>query len=325
MATDNPLIAAFVSDDDDNEILISTSNDGVSWSGNTKIGQACKGSPSLAFFNGKYWLAFRAHNKTDALLVCSSPDGVSWSGSTKVNQSSQTSPSLTVFKNQLWMAFVANDHSDRVLLCSSSDGEHWSDNTVVNQKHETTSAPSLVAFDKQLWLAFISSYYNDISGTGEDEGAGLLYLLTSSNGTNWTNQQIGGGSVTYSRVSVNGNNNNTESYEVLSKHSPDLFVFNKKLWLSYINPNESADNHVVLQSSSDGVNWPGLDRAGGGQRSPRGPNVALFGSTLVMGYIADNDTNSLLISTSSDGKSWSNGSKMGQASDASPALAWKGN
>lgn len=224
MATDNPLIAAFVSDDDDNEILISASNDGVNWSGNRKIGQAAKGSPSLAFFNGKYWLAFRANNKTGALLVCSSTDGVSWSDNKEIGESTRTSPSLTVFKNQLWMAFGANDGSKRILLCSSSDGEKWSGNTVVN--HESKLAPSLVAFNKQLWLAFVSSYYNDISGTGEDEGAGLLYLLTSSDGTNWTNKQHGR-SVTYSSVS----GNTTTYYGVLRFRQTSSFSKASSGWL----------------------------------------------------------------------------------------------
>jgi hypothetical protein len=308
MATDNPLIAAFVSDDDD-EIFICTSSDGVSWSGTRKIGQAAKGRPSLAFFNGKYWLAFRADNKTGAVLVCSSPDGVNWSDNMKIGQAAKTSPCLTVFKNQLWMAFGANDGSDRILLCSSSDGEHWSDNAVVD--HESNCGPSIVEFDKKLWLAFVSSYYNDINGTGEGVGAGLLYLLTSSDGTNWINKQTGTGAA---HRSMGG---------FFSKISPCLFVFKSQLWVAYVNPNESAHDQVVLQASSDGVQ--SSDRWGGGMRSRTVPVVAGFGSKLVMGFVADNSTKSLLTSTSADGKSWSTDSKIGQASDASPALAWKGN
>jgi hypothetical protein len=181
MATNNPLITAFVANNKTNEILISTSNDGVNWSGNTKVGQSSKGSPSLAFFNGKYWLAFRANNSKGDLLVCSSPDGVSWSGETKVNQSSQTAPSLAVFNNRLWMAFVSDNSKDKILLCSSANGEKWSYNNAVAPTHEddpivgSVRVPSLVVFGNKLWLAFVSSKY--VSEAGDNEGAGRIYVL----------------------------------------------------------------------------------------------------------------------------------------------------
>src|SRR5271156_6252035 len=101
------LAAAFVANNDTKDLLISTSADGVTWTGNTPVkGQSSKDSPSMVFFNFQFWLVFIANNDTNDILVCSSPDGANWSANAQVGQSSNNSPSLIVFNNGLWLAFV---------------------------------------------------------------------------------------------------------------------------------------------------------------------------------------------------------------------------
>ena len=132
----NALNLAFLANDTSNRILISTSDDGISWTGGSLVaeGESSKASPSLAAFLDRLYLAFIANNPGNALLVCSSNDGRNWTGNSPVpGQSSQTAPSLAVFNERLSIAFLANDSSNRILICRSNlaDASGWTGNSLV--------------------------------------------------------------------------------------------------------------------------------------------------------------------------------------------------
>ena len=86
----------FVANDASNQLLVSHSADGQSWSPNTQVqNQSSKAAPALAVFENKLWIAFVANDASNQLLVSNSADGQSWSPSTKVqNQSSKGTPAL---------------------------------------------------------------------------------------------------------------------------------------------------------------------------------------------------------------------------------------
>jgi hypothetical protein len=185
------LAIAFISNDDGNNVLVSSSLNGSSWSVNLDMNQASNGSaPSLAVFNRRLWAAFIANDGGQNVLICTSTDSVIWTSdpsnpsptSTNIDigqASNGSSPSLAVFDGKLWVAFIANDSGNNVLVCSSSDGVNWGTiqgigkNTDIGQA-SNGSSPSLAVFDGKLWVAFIAN----------DSGQNVL-VCESSDGVIW--------------------------------------------------------------------------------------------------------------------------------------------
>src|SRR5215470_16683042 len=135
----------FVANDASNQLLVSHSADGQTWSPNTHVqNQASKAAPALAVFDGKLWIAFVANNASNQLLVSESAGGKNWSPSTQVqNQSSKAPPALGVFDSKLWIAFVANDASNQLLVTHSAGGKNWSPSTKV-QSQSSKATPALL-------------------------------------------------------------------------------------------------------------------------------------------------------------------------------------
>src|SRR5436190_750568 len=86
----------FVANDASNQLLVSHSADGKTWSPNTQVqNQSSKAAPSLAEFDSRLWIAFVAKDASNKLLVSHSAGGKTWSPSIQVqNQSSKATPAL---------------------------------------------------------------------------------------------------------------------------------------------------------------------------------------------------------------------------------------
>src|SRR5580700_3080392 len=56
------LWTAFIANNAGDAVLVSSSPNGTSWTGNTNIGQSSKFAPTLAFFNNRLYVAFIANN-----------------------------------------------------------------------------------------------------------------------------------------------------------------------------------------------------------------------------------------------------------------------
>lgn len=125
------------------DVLICSSSDGTTWSGNTKVNETSKDGPSLCAFKDKLWLAFVASGGNNSLLITSSTDGTSWSGNKKMNQSSTKTPMLSTIGDAMYVAFLSDNGKNDVLVCSSTDGTTWSNNVKTNQK--SWSWPALFA------------------------------------------------------------------------------------------------------------------------------------------------------------------------------------
>ena len=136
----------FVANDASNQLLVSHSADGQSWSPSTQVqNQSSKAAPALAVFDNRLWIAFVANDASNQLLVSHSAGGKNWSPSTQVqNQSSKAAPALAVFDNRLWIAFVANDASNQLLVSHSAGGKNWSPSTQV-QNQSSKATPALLA------------------------------------------------------------------------------------------------------------------------------------------------------------------------------------
>ena len=136
----------FVANDASNQLLISQSADGKTWSPNSQVqNQSSKAAPALAEFENRLWIAFVANDTSNQLLVSHSADGQTWSPSTQVqNQKSKAAPALAVFENRLWIALVANDTSNQLLVSHSAGGKTWSPSIQV-QHQSSKATPALLA------------------------------------------------------------------------------------------------------------------------------------------------------------------------------------
>ncbi|HEY1320302.1 MAG TPA: hypothetical protein VGF32_08640 [Streptosporangiaceae bacterium] len=136
----------FVANDASNQLLVSQSADGKTWSPNAQVqSQSSKAAPALAVFENKLWIAFVANDASNQLLVSHSADGTTWSPSTQVqHQSSKAAPALAVFDSKLWIAFVANDASNQLLVSHSAGGKTWSPSIQV-QNQSSKANPALLA------------------------------------------------------------------------------------------------------------------------------------------------------------------------------------
>ena len=86
----------FVANDASNQLLVSHSADGKTWSANTQVqNQSSKAAPALAVFDSRLWIAFVANDTSNQLLVSHSAGGKTWSPSIQVqNQKSMAAPAL---------------------------------------------------------------------------------------------------------------------------------------------------------------------------------------------------------------------------------------
>jgi flagellar biosynthesis regulator FlaF len=281
------LSTVFVSNDNKNRLLISTSADGARWSGNALVGgEQSSAGPAIASFNNRLWTAFISNDNKD-ILVRSSSDGSNWTSSIKVGQSSKDMPSLCAFNGRLWLAFISNDRKDEILVCSSSDGMSWSNSSKVDQS--SSHAPSLCVFNNKLWLAFTSDQVEAPLNKAN------ILICSSSDGTNWS-----------------GNSRTGPYY---SNEAPSLCAFNGKLWIAYLYINEER---IFVGSSSDGTTWgPDLDLH---QKSKYGLSLTASQDKMYLGFVANNSSNEILLCTSLNGTSWSGSTKIGQQSHARPAF-----
>ncbi len=277
-AFNNTLQAAFIANNNSNDVLVCSSPDGLSWSNNIRINQSAKNGtgPALAVFGGKIWVSFIANNNSNDVLVCSSIDGQNWTNNTRVNQAGKdgASPSLAVFNNHLWVSFIANNSSNDVLVCSSTDGVHWSGNTRINQAAKSDSSPSLTVFGGKLWVSFVAN-----------NNSNDVLVCSSVDGVHWS------GNTRINQAAKSGS-------------SPSLTVFGGKLWVSFIANNNSND--VLVCSSTDGVHWSGNTRINQAAHNNTSPSLTVFANRLWELFIANNGTSEALLCSSGDGLSWTN-------------------
>lgn len=128
------LVMAYVSNNDANQLLVTTSADGIIWTASQMVqGQSSKTSPALAVFNGRLVMAYVSNNDSNQLLVTTSFDGHTWAASQQVQgQSSKAAPSLvavaeggTSTRNRLLLAYVSNNPGSHLLVTSSTDTRNW--------------------------------------------------------------------------------------------------------------------------------------------------------------------------------------------------------
>jgi hypothetical protein len=91
-----------------------------------------------------------------------------------------------------------------------------------------------------------------------------------------------------------------------SKQSPAMATFNNQLYVAYVSV---VSNEVYIVSSGDGTNWSDGIFTKQYTSGSSGSSIALavYNSKLYMVFVANDGANTLLIASSRDGTTWSNG------------------
>ena len=107
---------------------------------------------------------------------------------------------------------------------------------------------------------------------------------TSDNGFSW-------GQNVPLQIGFSGNDESTRC-------STSLAIFNNNLYLAYT----GTDHRVHVARTGTGQDWQWTSIQ---QTSKSGTSLAVFNNQLWVGFIADNDTNDILLCSSTDGFNWS--------------------
>lgn len=256
----NKLYMAFVDSNNNNELTIVSSTDGINWTNNLTFGQASNQAPALVVWNNALYMAFTA-GPYGALFLVSSTDGRIWSAPQNTGEFSNTAPALGVLNNTLYMAFVATDTSSQLLVTSSTDGSNWSTNILINDA-TSNQAPALNTWNGTLYMA-----YNDANHNNN------LAVVSSADGKNWTG---------------------SEYIKQASNHAPALVIWNNILCMIFT-ANDSS-NELLLVFSKDGGSW--TDNQVMGQASNYSPALATLNGILYIAFTANGSNELLLVSSS---------------------------
>ena len=293
----NTMELAFIANLPSNDLLTCWSPDGIgAWSNATNIGkyvghlQYSGNAPSVAVFQGKFWMAFTSDNQASDILVCESSDGINWTDDRPVGQSTKAAPALARFGNSLCLAFIANDNSNELLITTSPDGTNWlPSNYDVHQS--TKAAPAMTQFKGELWVAFVANNVN-----------GDIIVCHTSDPSSWTN------------VSVPINQT--------SKFPPALAVYNDRLYLAFIANNDSQEIvYCSADEPSNSANWtnnqPLLPYH---QYSKAAPSLTVKDNKLWLGFLANDVAGEILLCNSANGEDWTDNRPVGQTSRYAPSF-----
>ena len=131
----NQLYLAFQADDPSHNLFITSSTDGVTWppahdianNGGTTSLIEIGSAPSIAVFNNKLYVAYRANDTSNNAFIASSSDGTNFTYETLPGQTmgGNSAPALAVSNNTLYYIYGGNDAGNEMVVSSSTDGTTW--------------------------------------------------------------------------------------------------------------------------------------------------------------------------------------------------------
>src|SRR4051794_5420444 len=87
------------------------------------------------------------------------------------------------------------------------------------------------------------------------------------------------------------------SYDQARRTSPAVAMFREEIYLAFVANDET--NHLLVASSSDGINWTGNVRIY--QTSKTAPALTVFQDQLYLAFVTNNGSSNLRVVSSSDG------------------------
>ncbi|HEX8253849.1 MAG TPA: hypothetical protein VF846_11905 [Thermoanaerobaculia bacterium] len=196
------------------------------------------------------------------------------------NDTSPFAPAACVFDNKLFAFWRANDESNRIAFTSSNDGLTWPAGARINDIDHTPGAPSACEFNGLLYVFFKSAH-----------SANSLFCTRSSNGTSWP------AAATINLIDS-------------APNAPAACAFNGKLYLFW-NANDPS-NRIFYSASSSGEagSWPAGQTINPFDTSPAAPTACVFKGKLYVFWKANDSTNSISYSVSTDGVTFSRGQRI---------------
>lgn len=255
----NALYMAFVDSNNNNDLTVISSTDGLNWSNDLTVGQSSGNTPALVVWHNRLYLFFVGADMGHGLQFVSSTDGRTWTDGQYTGEASSQTPAIVVWNDTLYMALVSDDpFSTNIEFTSSNDGVNWAANQTIHGV-ESNQAPALAVWNNILYLASVDPNNNN-----------NLTIVSSTDGQNWTGRQY---------------------IEQASSHAPALAIWNDVLYMVFT-ANDSS-NRLLLVSCEDGLNWTGYRYIG--QASSQAPALATWNSLFYTAFTANDPSNHILL------------------------------
>jgi len=258
-------------------------------------------------------LYYVANNGTDALLITTATSS-GWTGDTPVGDHSSVTTPAVLGGTYQYIFFVGSDGQNELNVASSFDGITWGSKYVIPGV-KSKFAPAAAGYFGYAIVAYVA-----------DDGTDDLYIVET--------RLPDAGAVPASElkwdapVKITGQKSRT---------APALNVFmneagNTELVLAYVADNTTND--LLITTSAGGDLWTKPTLVKGPQdetpqQSPLAPALLFYytcsenavGCPLLLGYVANNGSNDLFVTTSHDALNWTKSSPVqGQQSSVAPAL-----
>ena len=254
----------------DHDIILRSSSDGFNWNSDlVKLTDTWEGNYSnnpgekndwgadMAVFQDKLWIVWTTNN-TDPLggysspigdiMISNSSDGTTWSNATDLTDgdywyTKDYGPQMVVFNNSLYAVWITNntllnsgdDDDFDIIYRNTSDGAYWNppkilnpnDNDPLTKKGSLDIQPTLIVLDNKLFCAWVSTSTKYTQGFDQD-----IVISYSSDGNFTEVQKV---------FEV------TADDKEYSDHSPDLAVFNNKLYITWV-VDVNDDSEILIRS-----------------------------------------------------------------------------
>jgi ethanolamine utilization protein EutP (predicted NTPase) len=193
-------------------------------------GERSDHSPSLAYFNGKFYIAWTGTDHYHHVNVMSTADGKNWGNKKTFTTSpgpatSKDGPCLLVAKNRLYLAWSGGGHKRLLQLMSKAYGDDWDPKDEDPLKGERSDhSPSLAYFNGKFYIAWTGTdHYHHVN------------VMSSEDGVHWGNKK------TFT----------TSPGPATSKDGPCLLVAKNRLYLAW---SGGGDERLLqLMSTADGA------------------------------------------------------------------------
>ncbi|MEZ4722972.1 MAG: hypothetical protein R2813_13945 [Flavobacteriales bacterium] len=227
------VVMAFSAHNEGRSLLLSTSEDGMSWSTNIDTNHSSYLNASLSEFSDRLYIAFRNRTENTINLMNASPEQLhNWSNPMMIeNTAADSSPALEVYNSQaLWCAYTMWDSGSRNLYYrTSNDGSGWSDKIKVG--FSSLVEPSLLWFNNTMFMSYLEPITN---GPSEVHGKVAIVHYDVTN-ESWTGRKY------------IGNN--------LSRYGVAMTEFNGKLYMAYVLSNDGNETLVFNYYDPQTGSW----------------------------------------------------------------------
>ncbi|MEM7479479.1 MAG: hypothetical protein AAF483_31220 [Planctomycetota bacterium] len=217
-------------------IFITSTDDGLNWSGKQNTGESSNYKPALAWFKNKLYLAWTGRDSGRHINVMSgligSDGSISWGGKRTFTGSpfkgrSDDGPALGVAGDRLYLAFSGRGSKHRIFIASTTNGSSWTSKSSVGRKSDRL--PALAWFNNTLYLAW--------TGRGSEHYIHLMPGAVSSSGSvSWG-----------ARIRFDG------SPRARSNDGPSFDIRNSRLRLIW--SGRGSQKRMQVTESSNGTSW----------------------------------------------------------------------